>query len=159
MCTIIFYLPQQIKRGGGGGGGIWKMNLSHINEENFQTNIKDFWLEWKKEKINYEDTGLWWDIGKSYVKRIAIDNSIGKQREINSVRKKVTDQIQIEREKTTQNREIISELITELKRIDIEKQKKFLLVHITRLSNQAKDRQNISLLSLRLTKQNTPCQL
>ena len=123
MCTINFYLPQQIKR----GRGIWKMNLSHINDENFQTKIKDFWLEWKNEKINYEDNGVWWDIGKSYIKRIAINFSIGKQREINSIRKKVMDQIQIEQEKTTQNQEIISELITELKRIDIENQKKIFI--------------------------------
>ena len=32
MCTINFYLQQEIKR----GRGIWKMNLSHIEDETFQ---------------------------------------------------------------------------------------------------------------------------
>ena len=57
------------------------MNLSHIENENFQKEIKDFWREWKNEKGNYEDVGLWWDIGKTYIKRIAIEFSIKKQKE------------------------------------------------------------------------------
>ena len=36
---------------------MWKMNLSHIEDETFQINIKDFWSAWQEQKINYEDTG------------------------------------------------------------------------------------------------------
>ena len=70
MCKINFYLPQQNKR----GRGIWKMNLSHIEEKSFQMEIDKFWAEWQKQKVHYKDIGIWWDLGKTYIKRIANRN-------------------------------------------------------------------------------------
>ena len=117
MCTMNFYLPQQNKR----GRGIWKMNLSHVEEKCFQTEINKFWAEWQKQKVHYKDIGIWWDLGKTYIKRIAIDFSISKQTEMKSVRKQVTDDIKFEREQPQPDRENIESLVSKLKEIDIEK--------------------------------------
>ena len=66
-------------------------------------------------------------MGKKLYKTYSDRLSIGKQREINSVRKKSRIKFKLSEKK--QNREIISELIAELKIIDIEKQKIFISAH------------------------------
>ena len=49
--------------------------------------------------MNYFDLGLWWDLGKSFIKRIAIDFSIRKQRENISEHRTVTEDLKNERKK------------------------------------------------------------
>ena len=123
MCTMAFFLPQQAKR----GRGIWKMNLSHIESEAFQKEITSFWKDWKNQKTNYFDLGLWWDLGKTFIKKIAVDFSIRKQRENVSERRTVTDNLKNERKKLHPNREKIENLNRKLLEIDIEKQRKIFI--------------------------------
>ena len=134
------------------------MNLSHIENENFQKEIKDFWREWKNEKGKYEDVGLWWDIGKTYIKRIAIEFSIKKQKENCAKKKKAKEDLRLEREQPQQDRGRITELIAKLTEIELEKQRKFLSVHIMRSLNQASGLQNTSSTKSNVNKQNTVCQ-
>ena len=103
------------------------MNLSRIENENFQKEIKDFWREWKNEKGNYEDVGLWWDIGKTYIKRIAIEFSIKKQKENCAKKKKAKEDLRLEREQPQQDRGRITELIAKLTEIELEKQRKIFI--------------------------------
>ena len=141
------------------GRWIWKMNLSHIENENFQKEINDFWREWKNEKGKYEDVGLWWDIGKTYIKRIAIEFSIKKQKENCAEKKKAKEDLRLEREQTTtrpgKNYRLNCQVNGNWNR---KTKENFLSVHIMRSLNQASGLQNTSSTKSNVNKQNTVCQ-
>ena len=118
MCTASFRLPCIVTR----GRGTWKLNLSHLEDDEYKKSLNEFWYEWQKEKINFHDIGLWWDIGKTFIKRRSIDFSIKKVKRRTDIRNTLTKDIQNERESTAPNKENIKLLISQLRDMDADKQ-------------------------------------
>jgi len=49
------------------GRGIWRTNVTNLNDLPFQEEIKEVWTEWKTHMSRYPDIVNWWD---QYVKSI-----------------------------------------------------------------------------------------
>ena len=73
MVVMSFSLPNIVTR----GRGFWKMLL----DDAFEADVEHFWAEWKNEKTKYSDSTSWWDLGKTYVKKLAIDFPLGNKKE------------------------------------------------------------------------------
>ena len=123
MCTMNIYLQKDVQR----GKGIWKMNLTLLDDQKFQTHIRKFWREWSRVRSDYADAALWWDIGKTFIKRIAIDISTSKQQKHRNERTLLVRELQEEREKNPRNQENIVRITEEIKQIDIGKTNKIFI--------------------------------
>lgn len=53
----------------------WHFNVKLLQDVLFCEKFNVFWMEWKKQKSNYEDIVQWWDIGKAQI-RIFCQNYI-----------------------------------------------------------------------------------
>lgn len=53
------------------GKGLWKMNAKIIKSQLFQDTFRNMWVQWEKEKTNY-DILKWWDLGKKKIKEVAL---------------------------------------------------------------------------------------
>ena len=73
LVKICFQLPEASAK----GQGIWKLNVSVLQDNEFELEIRHFWSEWRDNKVNFPDQRLWWDIEKFQMKRIAIQYSVG----------------------------------------------------------------------------------
>ena len=52
------------------GPGVWKLNVSLLNEQCVREKVVAFWREWQNKKQFFSNIGEWWDTGKSRVKLI-----------------------------------------------------------------------------------------
>ena len=46
------------------GPGYWKLNTSILDEHEYQTFIRSFWIDWKAQQMSYNTPHNWWDVGK-----------------------------------------------------------------------------------------------
>ena len=53
------------------GPGTWKFNTSLLEDKHYVAYMRRFFVEWRKEKVNFNDIGKWWDIGKLHIKTIS----------------------------------------------------------------------------------------
>ena len=54
------------------GPGLWKLNVSVLEEECFVSLITCFWVDWRGQKYRFPSLAKWWEAGKSKVKGISI---------------------------------------------------------------------------------------
>jgi len=54
-------LPSMVHR----GRGLWKFNVSHLNNDAFIQMVSNFWQAWRLEKTSFFSLSAWWDAGKS----------------------------------------------------------------------------------------------
>ena len=47
------------------GRGLWKFNVSHLNNDAFIQMVSHFWQTWRLEKTSFLCLSAWWDAGKS----------------------------------------------------------------------------------------------
>ena len=52
------------------GPGIWKLNSSLLRDEDFCQQVRSFWQSWQLEKPTFPSVSVWWDAGKSRLKRL-----------------------------------------------------------------------------------------
>ena len=52
--------------------GTWKFNTSLLQNEEYTSKVKTFWLHWRKRKSSFKDLNIWWDIGKKKLKHLSI---------------------------------------------------------------------------------------
>ena len=52
------------------GRGIWKLNSSLLKDEEFCQQVRSFWQSWQLEKPTFPSLSVWWDAGKSRLKRL-----------------------------------------------------------------------------------------
>ena len=69
--SVNLELPSPVKR----GPGFWKFNTSLLEDQEFNEHICRFVEGWEREKADYPDPSVWWDMGKYHWKRIAIEHS------------------------------------------------------------------------------------
>ena len=54
------------------GPGLWKLNVSVLEEEGYFQLIRDFWSTWRRRKHLFPSLAKWWEVGKSRVKGLTI---------------------------------------------------------------------------------------
>ena len=54
------------------GPGLWKLNVSILEEREYFDIISDFWAQWKHRKAVYCSLAKWWEDGKSKIKGLTI---------------------------------------------------------------------------------------
>ena len=73
------------------GKGLWKMNTSHILENDYKEGLMNLWRDWQNKKQDY-DIRKWWDIGKNKIKNF----TIGFSNEINYKNKSNLNELEYE---------------------------------------------------------------
>ena len=70
-CAISFSwaLPSSVPP----GPGLWKLNLSVLDEAEYIGLISTFWSYWQSRQSSFPSLSEWWDSGKAHVKRISIN--------------------------------------------------------------------------------------
>ena len=54
------------------GPGLWKINVSVLEQEEYFQLIRDFWSTWRRRKHLFPSLVKWWEVGKSRVKGLTI---------------------------------------------------------------------------------------
>lgn len=54
------------------GPGLWKLNISVLDEIEYVTLISNFWSNWKLRKSNFSSILEWWEAGKSWLKGLSV---------------------------------------------------------------------------------------
>ena len=54
------------------GPGLWKLNVSVLEEEEYFQLIRDFWSTWRRRKHLFPSLAKWWEVGKSKIKGLTI---------------------------------------------------------------------------------------
>ena len=52
------------------GPGVWKFNSSLLSDDVFTAKVRAFWSSWQAEKSSFPNVAVWWDAGKSRLKRL-----------------------------------------------------------------------------------------
>lgn len=54
------------------GPGLWKLNISVLEEEEYVNLISNFWTSWRGQRHLFPSPDKWWEAGKSRVKGLCI---------------------------------------------------------------------------------------
>ena len=54
------------------GPGLWKLNVSVLEEEEYFQLIRDVWSTWRRRKHLLPSLAKWWEVGKSRIKGLTI---------------------------------------------------------------------------------------
>ena len=57
------------------GPGLWKLNTSILENDEYKMLIADFWCKWQARRHLYQSCLVWWDLGKAHIKRLTISFS------------------------------------------------------------------------------------
>jgi len=55
------------------GPGLWKLNTSVLQNEDYIKLITDFWITWRRSQNNFDSLSEWWELGKFKIKELSID--------------------------------------------------------------------------------------
>ena len=69
-CAVLFSfsIPDVVPP----GPGLWKLNISVLQEVEYVKLITDFWLRWRRSQNNFELLSEWWELGKHRIKDLTI---------------------------------------------------------------------------------------
>ena len=112
--SVTFQISEENPR----GSGIWKMNTSILQQNQFKEIFQNFWNYWQNEKIKFKNHNSWWDAGKIYLKAITIDFCTRKNKQINKKQQDLISYITQEKSKISPNIEKINKLQQELDDIE-----------------------------------------
>ena len=68
------------------GPGLWKLNVSVLEEEEYFQLIHDFWSTWRRRKHLFPSLAKWWEVGKSRVKGLTISYCSQRSRSVSQER-------------------------------------------------------------------------
>ena len=54
------------------GPGLWKLNISILEEEEYVRQVGEFWSNWRGRKSQFPSLNKWWEEGKSRIKGLSI---------------------------------------------------------------------------------------
>ena len=98
------------------GSGLWKMNVSVLKSNLFQKAFKSMWMSWQRSKENYQDMGMWWDLGKKKIKDLTISISQLIARERNREKEVLENRLKFLKDRNMQKDEI-NEIQMKLRKI------------------------------------------
>ena len=69
-CALLFCfsIPDVIPP----GPGLWKLNISILQDAEYVQLISDFWLTWRRSQNNFPSLSDWWELGKHKIKDLTI---------------------------------------------------------------------------------------
>ena len=69
-CAVVFCVsvPDVVPP----GPGLWKLNISILEEEGFVNIVNNFWADWRRQKHRFPSPAKWWEAGKSAIKGLSI---------------------------------------------------------------------------------------
>ena len=78
-CAVVFTfsLPDVIPP----GPGLWKLNTSILQNNDYVKLISDFWLNWRLTQNNFPSLSDWWELGKFKIKDLTINYCSKKAKE------------------------------------------------------------------------------
>ena len=133
--VITFSLPEKTTR----GPGYWKLNTKLLQDENYVTQITEFWKEWQKKKPTYEKFSMWWDIGKIKIKDITITFATERNKIKKQQRQELVQQLTSERSKTQRDMTKISDIREQIKEYDLQEAERiYIATHMEKLENDEK---------------------
>ena len=94
------------------------MNLTLLEDDAFKADVENLWAEGKNEKVPCPT--IWWDLGKSYVKKLAIDFSVRKQKGKRVALRELQNALQAERANDDPDMLLINELVAKIKRFHVQ---------------------------------------
>ena len=70
-CAVLstFSIPDIIPP----GPGLWKLNISILQDTEYVKLITDFWLKWRRTQKDFPSLSDWWELGKLKIKTLTID--------------------------------------------------------------------------------------
>lgn len=83
-CALLFTfsIPDVIPP----GPGLWKLNVSILQDVDYTKLITDFWLTWRRSQNNFVSLSDWWELGKFKIKNLTIGYCSKKAKERQSER-------------------------------------------------------------------------
>ena len=66
--SMVFSIPEAAPL----GPGVWKLNTSILEDEEYIDLVSKFWGHWRQVQTGYPTLAKWWDAGKSRIKGITI---------------------------------------------------------------------------------------
>ena len=60
------------------GPGLWKVNLSVLDEAEYIDLISIFWSYWQSRQSSFPSLTGWWDSGKAHIKRVSINYCVNR---------------------------------------------------------------------------------
>ena len=58
------------------GPGLWKLNSSVLQDADYCTIIRNFWVEWRSRKRDFPSLAKWWDAGKAKIKGLTVSHCV-----------------------------------------------------------------------------------
>ena len=52
--------------------GVWKLNVSVLEEQDYVSLISSFWASWRKKKSDFVTVMDWWEVAKSKIKGLTV---------------------------------------------------------------------------------------
>ena len=69
-CTVV--MSARVPEVPSYGPGVWKLNLSVLNDPEYIILISNFWSDWLAAQPRFPTLAKWWDKGKSIIKGLII---------------------------------------------------------------------------------------
>ena len=78
-CALLFSLtiPDVIPP----GPGLWKLNISVLQDSAYIKLITDFWFTWRRSQNDFPSLSDWWELGKHKIKELTINYCSKKAKE------------------------------------------------------------------------------
>ena len=54
------------------GPGLWKLNISVLEDEDYVRQVGEFWSNWRGQRSRFPSLGKWWEEGKSRIKGLSV---------------------------------------------------------------------------------------
>ena len=74
------------------GPGLWKLNISVLEEDEYVRLISDFWSRWRRRKHLFPSLAKWWEAGKSEIKGLSI-KFCSSQSSVSSVKRSILSKL------------------------------------------------------------------
>ena len=70
-CAVVFCVsvPDVVPP----GPGLWKLNISVLEEEGYVDLVTNFWADWRRQNHRFSSLSKWWESGKSGIKGLSIN--------------------------------------------------------------------------------------
>ena len=49
------------------GPGMWKFNVSVLEDPDYVQSVTDFWNSWRRRQNSFESLSKWWEVGKAKI--------------------------------------------------------------------------------------------
>ena len=77
------------------GPGYWKLNNALLDDNEYKTLIKDFWITWREKKKDFQNVLIWWDLGKYHLRELTIKFATRKRKQEKLIERALSNKFNI----------------------------------------------------------------